>query len=155
METEAALSQIARHLAELCADPVFVHETFDEDAPLGRRELHRDPTYDFRVLAHVQAPAKKGKPHDHGASWAVYGTAKGVTRMTDWRRVGDDPDHVVLAPVRVYDLGVGEAHYSGPHVLHSTEHPEKAWVIRVTGTDLDAIPRYHFRSKSDRMLEQA
>jgi hypothetical protein len=38
--------------------------------------------------------------------------------------------------------------------LHSTAHPNKAWVIRVTGTDLDVLPRYHF-GKQDRMLEQA
>ena len=36
-------------------------------------------------------------------------------------------------------------------MIHSTAHPEKAWVIRVTGTDLDKLPRYHFR-KQDRIL---
>jgi hypothetical protein len=42
----------------------------------------------------------------------------------------------------------------GPVVIHSTAHPKKAWVIRVTGTDLDELPRYHF-GKDDRMLAQA
>jgi hypothetical protein len=28
-------------------------------------------------------------------------------------------------------------------------------VIRVTGTDLDAIPRYRFRPKTDKILERA
>ena len=39
-------------------------------------------------------------------------------------------------------------------MIHSTAHPEKAWVIRVTGTDLDALPRYRF-GKHDRILERA
>jgi len=26
-------------------------------------------------------------------------------------------------------------------------------VIRITGTDLDAIPRYHFRAKTDKIVE--
>jgi hypothetical protein len=39
-------------------------------------------------------------------------------------------------------------------VIHSTAHAKKAWVIRVTGTDLDALPRYRF-GKQDRLLEQA
>ena len=39
-----------------------------------------------------------------------------------------------------------------PGVIHSTEHQQKAWVIRVTGTDLDKLPRYHFR-KQDKILE--
>jgi len=59
----------------------------------------------------------------------------------------------VLAPVEHYALGQGQTHAYGPGVLHSTEHPRKAWVIRVTGTDLDALPRYHF-GKQDRILEK-
>jgi hypothetical protein len=39
-------------------------------------------------------------------------------------------------------------------VIHSTAHPKYAWVIRVTGTDLDKLPRYHF-GKKDKMLESA
>jgi hypothetical protein len=37
-------------------------------------------------------------------------------------------------------------------VIHSTEHEQKAWVIRVTGTDLDQLPRYRLR-KQDKILE--
>jgi len=51
-------------------------------------------------------------------------------------------------------LRAGETRAYGPGVIHSTEHPQKAWVIRVTGTDLDAIPRYRFRAKTDRIVEK-
>jgi len=27
-------------------------------------------------------------------------------------------------------------------------------VVRITGTDLDAIPRYHFRAKTGQMVEK-
>ena len=47
----------------------------------------------------------------------------------------------------------GDTRGYGPGVIHSTAHPDKAWVIRVTGTDLDKLPRYHFR-KQDRVLEK-
>ena len=150
---DQALSTIAERLSLLLQRRDFIEAAFAPETPPGKRQIFHDPDFDFYVLAHVQAPAKKGKPHDHGASWAVYGGAMGITRMTDWRRVNDDPDHVELEPVRSYDLAPGQAHFYGPHVLHSTEHPQAAWVIRVTGTELDSIPRYHFRSKSDRMLE--
>jgi hypothetical protein len=53
-----------------------------------------------------------------------------------------------------YRLGPRETKAYGPGVIHSTAHPKKAWVIRVTGTDLDVLPRYHF-GKHDRMLAQA
>ena len=36
----------------------------------------------------------------------------------------------------------------------STAHPRLAWVIRITGTDLDRLPRYHF-GKKDKILESA
>ena len=42
----------------------------------------------------------------------------------------------------------------GPGVIHSTAHPHYAWVIRVTGTDLDKLARYHF-GKKDKILERA
>ena len=51
-------------------------------------------------------------------------------------------------------LRAGDTRAYGPGVLHSTLHPEKAWVIRVTGTDLDAIPRYRFRPKTDKIVEK-
>jgi predicted metal-dependent enzyme (double-stranded beta helix superfamily) len=152
---DRALPEISKALRQLVRNPVFAAETFAPDASAGRRELYHDADHDFYVLAHVQEPGKKGKPHDHGDSWAVYGNVSGVTIMTEWRRANEDPDHVALQEARTYDLGPGDANAFGPRVLHSTEHKGKAFVIRVTGTDLDAIPRYHFRSKSDRLLEKA
>lgn len=149
-----ALTAIAGRLSELLKEPDFIDQSFSPDAPPGKRVLFHDSALDFYVLAHVQAAGQKGKPHDHGASWAVYGTAAGLTRMTDWRRVNDPSEPFAeLEPVRSYDLKPGEALFYEPRALHSTQHFEKSWVIRVTGTDLDAIPRYRFRPKIDRMLE--
>ena len=51
----------------------------------------------------------------------------------------------MLAPAAHYNLGPGQTQPYGPGVLHSTAHPAKAWVIRVTGTDVDAIPRFRFK----------
>jgi predicted metal-dependent enzyme (double-stranded beta helix superfamily) len=142
-----ALAQIADRLARLLSNPGFVAETFSDDMPPGRRVLHHDPASDFYVLAHVQAGNKVGKPHSHGASWAVYGNARAATEMTEWRRTNPESDpHAALRP--------GDTKAYGPGVIHSTAHPDKAWVIRVTGTDLDVLPRYHF-GKHDRILEKA
>ena len=94
---ESGLPDIAEKLSELLKNPAFVSETFTEDTPIGRRELWHDPATDVYVLAHVQEGGKVGKPHSHGASWAIYGTARGVTEMTEWRRVNPaSEDNVVL-----------------------------------------------------------
>ena len=74
--------------------------------------------------------------------------------MTEWRRTNSETDeHSELVVAAEYSLGPGQTKAYGPGVIHSTAHPEKAWVIRVTGTDLDKIPRYHF-GKNDKMIER-
>jgi len=150
----SALTQMADHLARLLANPAFVAETFNTDMKPGKRELFHDPELDFYVLAHVQEGGKVGKPHSHGASWAIYGTARGVTEMTEWRRVNPaSEENVVLEKAKAYALGPGQTQAYSSGLIHSTAHPQKAWVIRITGTDLDAIPRYRFRAKTDKIVE--
>jgi hypothetical protein len=61
----------------------------------------------------------------------------------------------VLEKTTAYALGPGETKAYPSHVIHSTAHPKTAWVIRVTGTDLDAIPRYHFRPQRDKIVAPA
>ncbi len=150
----AALPKVAERLSELLGNPDFVAETFSDDTPVGRRGLFHDPELDFYVLAHVQEGGKTGRPHSHGTSWAIYGNAKNVTEMTEYRRVNpESEENVVLEPASKYALRPGQTRSYGPNVIHSTAHPQKAWVIRVTGTDLDKLPRYHLR-KQDKVLEK-
>lgn len=151
---EDALTLIAGNLEALLANPDFVAATFARDTPPGKRQLFHDPASDAYVLAHMQAAGKGGKPHSHGTSWAIYGNALGFTEMTEWRRTNPaSEDHAVLAASARYRLGPGETRIYGPGVIHSTAHPETAWVIRITGTDLDALPRYRFTPRRDRLVE--
>ena len=147
------LPEIADKLKTLVVNPEFVAETF-EGSTAPQRVLFHDPDTDAYVLAHMQPAGKAGNPHSHGASWAIYANARGVTQMTEWRRVNpESEDHAVLEVSERYGLGPGQSRTYAPHVIHSTAHPDGAWVIRVTGTDLDKIPRYYFRPKKDKILE--
>ena len=153
---QAALDDIATRLRALLANPAFVAATFNDETPVGKRELYHDAETDFHVLAHVQAPGKTGSPHSHGASWAIYGNARGFTDMTEYRRVNDASEEAAaLQKSDWYRLNAGESRAYGPDVIHSTAHPEKAWVVRITGTDLDHLPRFHFKKSRDRMVEAA
>lgn len=152
----SGLPEIADRLSDLLKNPAFVSETFSDDTPIGRRELWHDPETDVYVLAHVQEGAKVGKPHSHGASWAIYGTARGVTEMTEWRRLNAAGEEgAVLEKAKAYALAPGQTQAYPSGVIHSTAHPQKAWVIRVTGTDLDAIPRYRFQAATDKIVARA
>ncbi|MGA2391900.1 MAG: hypothetical protein ABSH03_00950 [Candidatus Lustribacter sp.] len=74
--------------------------------------------------------------------------------MTLWRRENpESDDHAELTVIDKYVLGPGQARSYPSGAIHSTNQPGKAWVIRVTGTDLDVLPRYRFNSKADKMLE--
>ena len=150
------ISDIALKLQRLLANPDFVSRTFNDDTPPGKRELFHDPQTGTYVLAHVQKAGKRGNPHSHGDSWAIYGPARGYTDMTEWRRVNpEDDDHAELALKDSYRLNAGQTRAYGPGTIHATEHKEMAWVIRVTGCDLDVIPRFRFRVSRDRIVEQA
>ncbi len=149
------LTRVAEKLKTLLANPAFVAAAFADDPPPGQRLLFRDPATDFHVLAHVQRGGKSGMPHSHGSSWAVYGSARGYTDMTEWRRVNPESEpQVVLEASSKYRLDEGKTHFYPPHVIHSTAHPEHAWVIRVTGTDLDHLPRFRFDPRKDKIVEK-
>jgi predicted metal-dependent enzyme (double-stranded beta helix superfamily) len=152
---EDRLARVSEKLAVLLANPAFVASAFADDTPPGQRLLHRDDATDFHVLAHVQRGGKSGMPHSHGTSWAIYGSARGFTDMTEWRRVNAESEpQAVLEPASKYRLEQGRTHFYAPHVMHSTAHPEKAWVIRVTGTDLDVLPRFRFDPRKDKIVEK-
>lgn len=148
------LPDASKKLEALLVDPRFIAETFSDDTPPGKRELFHDQETDAYVLAHVQPAGRGGSPHSHGASWAIYGNVRGCTDMTEWRRVNPASDeHAELQESAKYQIGPGETRAYGPGAIHSTAHPEKAWVIRITGTNLDVIPRFHFRPKKDKIIE--
>ena len=152
----AAIDEITGNLAKLLANEQFVRATFHEDSPPGKTELYHDAETDFYVLAHVQAEGKGGSPHSHGSSWAIYGNARGFTDMTEYQRVNpESEENAVLKKSDRYTIEPGQTRGYGPGMIHSTAHPKKAWVVRVTGTDLDNLPRYRFRKSRDQVLENA
>lgn len=150
------LDKVAEKLSVLLKDEAFAAQTFDANTPAGKRELYHDPELDFYVLAHVQEGGKRGTPHSHGASWAIYGNIDGATRMREFVRTNpENEEGAVLKKIAEYDIGAGETKAYGPGYIHATEHREKCFVIRITGTDLDQIERFRFRKLRDQVLEEA
>jgi hypothetical protein len=151
-----AVPAMAAKLSLLLTNPDFVATTFKPEDDFSKKVLFHDPDTDFYVLAHVHQGPKEGPPHSHGASWAIYGTAMGVTGMKEWQRINAEGEEAVsLRMADHYELKAGQTRGYGPHMIHSTIHPAKAWVIRVTGTNLDELPRYRFNRKRDRIVEAA
>ena len=144
----AGREDVRRHLERLLANTAFVEAACGEDVPTGLKVLYEDKDLGFQVLAHVNDKARKSPPHDHGASWAIYGQAAKYTEMVEWERVGGDDRHAELKETKRYRLNPGEAGIYQNGAIHSIDYPDRARFIRVTGTNLDKIERVRFDLKT-------
>jgi hypothetical protein len=138
--------QIRIRLERLLAEPDFTRQYCGDDVPQGLKLLYEDKDLGFQILAHINDKARVSPPHDHGASWAIYGQATKYTEMTEWERVddGSDSTHGALRPTKKYRLNPGQAGIYQDGAIHSIDYPAKARFVRVTGTNLDRIPRVRF-----------
>jgi predicted metal-dependent enzyme (double-stranded beta helix superfamily) len=138
--------QVRVNLERLLSNEAFVEEHCGEQVPRGLKLLYEDPKLGFQILAHINDKARVSPPHDHGASWAIYGQATHYTEMTEWQREDDgaDPDKAKLKPVKKYRLNPGHAGIYQDGTIHSIDYPDYARFVRVTGTNLDNIARVRF-----------
>ncbi len=138
--------EVRTRLERLLSDKDFVEVYCGDSVPRGLKLLYEDPELGFQILAHINDKARVSPPHDHGASWAIYGQATQYTDMVEWEREdgGADPDTAKLKPVKRYRLLPGHAGIYQDGKIHSIDYPDGARFIRVTGTNLDNIERVRF-----------
>ena len=67
--------EVRLKLEQLLANRDFVETYCGEHVPRGLKVLYDDPDLGFQILAHINDKARVSPPHDHGASWAIYGQA--------------------------------------------------------------------------------
>jgi predicted metal-dependent enzyme (double-stranded beta helix superfamily) len=135
----ADLEIVRQNLERLIKEnPEFVEKHCHADATVGANVIYTDDDKGFIVYAHIIAEGRKSPPHDHGASWAVYGQARKFTDMTEYDRLDDKSEigHAEIKESRQYRLDVGMAGKFGPHDIHQIHFEEGARFIRVTGSDL-------------------
>jgi predicted metal-dependent enzyme (double-stranded beta helix superfamily) len=139
----AGRENVRAHLERLLSNADFVRQYCGDDVPQGLTVLHDDKALGFQILAHINDKARVSPPHDHGASWAIYGQAVRYTEMIEWEREDDcaDPDHATLKPAKTYRLNPGEAGIYQDGRIHSIDYPDRSRFVRVTGTNLDKIAR--------------
>jgi len=139
----AGREQVRQNLERLLGNAEFIRQYCGDDAARGLKVLYEDPKLGFQVLAHINDKARVSPPHDHGASWAIYGQTTKYTDMIEWAREDDgkDPKHAKLKPVKKYRLTPGKAGIYQDGMIHSIDYPDYARFVRVTGTNLDKINR--------------
>lgn len=100
------------------------------------RELHREPSNGFMLLAHTEQMGLYRPPHDHGHAWVVYGVQSGALEIGTYAKVADPRGHrLVRRETSV--LRPGEARAYLPGDIHDTRClTESALVFRFTERDL-------------------
>ena len=142
--------EVRAKLERLLENKDFVEEYCGDNVPRGLKVLYEDPDLKFQILAHINDRARVSPPHDHGASWAIYGQATKYTDMIEWEREddGSDPKHAKLRPAKKYRLTPGKAGIYQNGKIHSIDYPDYARFVRVTGTNLDNINRIRIDLKT-------
>jgi predicted metal-dependent enzyme (double-stranded beta helix superfamily) len=150
--------QVRTLLERLLSNPEFIRQYCGDEVDQGLHVLYEDPALGFQILAHINENPRSSPPHDHGASWAIYGQATQYTDMIEWERAdGSDLGQASLKPAKTYRLMPGQAGLYQDGAIHSIAYPSKARFIRVTGTNLDRIHRLSFdlaTGKTTRMPPQ-
>ncbi len=109
--------EVRLRLERLLSNRDFVETYCGEHVPRGLKVLYEDPELGFQVLAHINDKARVSPPHDHGASWAIYGQATHHTDMVEWEREDNGAD-----PGQAGDLAqVHQERRGRPAELHRRE----------------------------------
>ncbi len=127
-------------------DAVFVAEHLGPENESPCELLYEDRELVFCILAHVYTGPEESPPHDHGPAWAIYGQAKDVTEMSDWRPVsgleGDTPGTV--EKIRTYELRPGMARAYQIGDLHSPRRTDETRLICIEGMNMEKVDRNKF-----------
>lgn len=101
------------------------------------RELHRDATHGFMLLAHAENEGLYRAPHDHGRAWVVYAVESGELEIGTYRRVPRANGEIGIVQQDRSVLRPGEARAYLPGDIHDTRClSETALLFRFTERDL-------------------
>jgi hypothetical protein len=147
----ASKERICSYVSRSLTDKAFIARHLTDRAPGAhpRQVLYEDPELGFCICGHVYDGPANGAPHDHGASWAIYGQATGVTEMTDWRIVkqGAAGEPSLVEPVKTYQMHPGDARLYDVGDVHSPKRDAPVRLIRIEGSNLDRVRRSPIKAK--------
>lgn len=94
-------------------------QALHEENPASK-ELYRDGTHGFVLLAHSEPTGLYRPPHDHGRGWVIYALQRGEMEIGTYARVEDADGRVRLVKRDASLLRAGEARVYLPGDIHDT-----------------------------------
>lgn len=85
--------------------------------------LYVDPDHGFAINAVVRVPGRKGRPHDHGEAWVLYGVLDGTESLERYNRLddGSKPGHAEIKLASVTTGSQGKVDLVPPHDIHAEQ----------------------------------
>jgi len=106
------------------------------DAP-ANKELYRDPTHRFVLLAHTEHAGLYRPPHDHGRGWVIYAMQQGEIEMGTYARIEDTDGSLKLVKRDSTLVRAGQVQVYLPGDIHDTRCISgSALLFRFTERDL-------------------
>ena len=106
---------------------------------LASKELYRDGTHGFVLLAHTEPGDLYRPPHDHGRSWVIYALQQGEMEIGTYARVEEAGGRVRLVQRDTTLLRAGDARVYLPGDIHDTRCLSgPSLLFRFTERDLKA-----------------
>ena len=161
-ETDDAKAQaqaVCGHMTKLLQVPglldgkMDVPETGTATASLYQDEDYGHPAPGFWLMCNAQA--KGGvtagvSPHDHGASWVVYGVYSGAIQQSTWRWGFHEPDRTAanFEQSAEWVQNQGEVAYFLPGVIHAQKNvfDGPSVVVRLEGQKLTGVIRHRYNA---------
>ena len=107
-----------------------------KEAP-ATKELYRDPTHGFVLLAHTEPEGLDRPPHDHGRGWVIYAMQQGEIEMGTYVRLEQPDGSVRLVKTGSTRLRPGQVQVYLPGDIHDTRcMAGPALLFRFTERDL-------------------
>ena len=163
-DPRAQAGAIAERMETLLAAPDLEDEIRRRaNGRTGRIDLHVDkehghPGPGFCLMTSLPDPKGGGSreryPHDHGASWVVYGVYKGATQQLKFRWAcpeGGDRKKPKLEEYDRFTQKAGEAAFFLPGEIHMTGSvgKEKSKIIRLEAQKLEGVQRHFYGQKGE------
>jgi hypothetical protein len=132
---------------EALKDEKFIGTYVNDNTP-DRQVVYEDPQLGFCICAHVNRDAREANPHDHGASWAIYGQAFGETEMSDWEvlEAAAEGKPGKVRRGRVYTLKPGMAHIYNEGDVHSPKRVAATGLLRIEGKNTQKMKRFAYKA---------
>ncbi len=127
-----------RHLEDLVKAPATEEwlAALHREGPASK-ELHRDPSHGYVLLAHTEQAGLYRPPHDHGRGWVIYGIQRGEIEMGTYARIEGPDGSIRLVKRNSTLVRPGQVQVYLPGDIHDTRCVTgPALLFRFTERDL-------------------